>query len=352
MDISTANVLQTAGRHAPVAKLPCILLALSTQERELFLPRLGKSPFADATLSLVDCTKLSQGDWEELLGKMRPAILISAWSTLPLPEHGISFLRYICNVTGSVRKVVPRSFIASGGVVTNWGHQAAPQVAEHALLLALSALRNQGCWREYLNKPPRQRGSAISVLQTHTLCGKKVGIHGFGKIARQLIQYLQPFGVEISAYSDGVPPGLVGANGVFPCASLAELFRRSEILFECEALTAQSRNSVTASILSELPDGAVFVNVGRGGTIDECALIQEASSGRLRIALDVAATEPVGPGNPLLDLHGAVLSPHIGGPTLDRLPACGDFALQNITAFLNGHLLESVVTLDIYDRST
>jgi phosphoglycerate dehydrogenase-like enzyme len=142
------------------------------------------------------------------------------------------------------------------------------------------------------------------------------------------------------------------AAGVTPCASLTELASRSEVFFECEALTSLTTGSIDAGVLAALPDHAVFVNVGRGPVVNESALLQEAESGRIQIALDVVTREPIDSASPLASLAGAVLSPHIGGPTYDHFPVCGQLALDNLARHLCGEPLEARITPELYDRST
>lgn len=346
--------METSNASSPPDK---VLFALSQWERDFFMPGVSLSEISGIDSLVIDSSAMTPEEWSDCLKTVRPTILVSSWRTAPLPEsyacpRTASGLRYICHVAGTVRRVVPRQFIADGGLVTNWGDTAAPMVAEHALLLALSALRNQPAWHPYLKQPAPKRGHALKGLQPRTLFGRSVGLHGFGRVARNLLAFLRPFNVRAYAYSEGVPDEFILKHGATPCHSLTQLFQQSEVLFECEALTPLSHRSVTASVLAELPDDAVFINVGRGATVDEEALYCEAAAGRIRLALDVAASEPITPGNRLLDLPGIILSPHIAGPTWDRLPACGELALQNIRAFLAGHPLEAVVTLEAYDRST
>lgn len=318
-------------------------------ERDEYLPGIGI-----AGRRMDDGELVRTESWEKLLRALRPEVLVTCWSTPPLPEEWISALdcplSYVCHVTGSVRGVVPRSFLERGGHVTNWGQVAGREVAEHALLLAMAALRRMPGWRRV-----RVTGDgmpATAQLRTRTLYGRRVGVHGFGKVARSLLQLLKPFDVEVSAFSEGVPPAFMRAHQVRPCASLEELCACSEVLFECEALTPESRGSVNAEVLSVLPDGAVFVNVGRGQVVDESALVREAARGRLLVALDVAEAEPPQCDSPIGVLPDVILSPHIAGPTYEHYARCGEFALENIGRFLRGEPLEAEVDLDIYDRST
>lgn len=85
---------------------------------------------------------------------------------------------------------------------------------------------------------------------------------------------------------------------------------------------------------------------------DEAALLRETEAGRLRVALDVMTPESLALRSGPFQAAGAVLSPHIAGPTLDHYARCGEFALRNIARFVRGEPLEAVVTAEDYDRST
>jgi phosphoglycerate dehydrogenase-like enzyme len=334
---------------------PRLLVALSSRERRLFLGPDADSDLLPRLARTVrpDDAQLADGQWTDFLRQTRPEILLTGWGTPPVPATWLEApdcsLRYICHLTGSVRKVVPRSFLEKGGLLTNWGNFAGPFAAEHALLLALASLRNLNAWRAFIAKPVG--GREPHSLGTRSLHRRRVGLHGFGAIARALLPLLRPFGVSLHAYSAGVPDALVRAEGVEPCASLEELFRRSEILFECEALTPATTGTVNAALLRALPDGAVFINIGRGRVVDEAALVQEAASGRIQVAVDVTA-EDMTERTPLFNVPQAILSPHIAGPSHDQYGRCGELALQNIQRFLEGKTPVSRVTLEIYDRST
>lgn len=329
-----------------------VFFALNERERRIFFPATESRFPAGAVWA--DPADLDSSRWSETIKRVRPTVMVSCWKTPALPVAWLSdpdlSLRYICHLTGSIRSLVPREYLERGIAVTNWGTIPRTQVAEHALLLALGALRNQGRWREYIAKDRSQR--AISELGTRTLHGRRVGIHGFGMIAQTLLKLLRPFGVEVAVYSQGVPPALIMEAGARPVPDLASLFAGAEVLFECESLTPASKGIVTGEVLGRLPDGAVFVNVARGGLVDEAALWREAKHERIRLALDVVSDEPVTMESPAMHLPGAIVSPHIGGPTLDRYHECGMHALENIERFLAQSELKSQITPEIFDRST
>ncbi len=106
---------------------------------------------------------------------------------------------------------------------------------------------------------------------------------------------------------------------------------------------------VGEKVLAALPDGAVFVNVGRGRVVDEAALVREAGNMRIQIALDVFETEPLAPDSPPALLPEVIVSPHIAGPAHKQFPLCGELALGNIDRFLRGESLECGVDLEILD---
>lgn len=338
---------------APAAA-PRIVAALTAAERTRFLaPVLARYDFA-SRIEFAEEAEFHPDRWADLLERRRPAILVSGWSTPRLPESWLARpdcpLRHVCHVVGSVRQLVPRSFIERGGVVTNWGESISGQVAEHGLLLALAALRNLGAWPAFIARPVARRG--IADLRTRSLSGLRVGLHGFGSVARALLPLLQPFNVSVAAYSAGVPVGIFERHGVRPAPTLTALFAESDVLFECESLTPATREFVSAAVLAALPDDAVFVNIGRGGIVDDAALVREGRSGRLRLALDVVTDEPVTPASPYAAVPGIVLSPHIGGPTLDHYADCGAQALANVALILAGIRPPDAISLEIYDRAT
>ncbi len=340
--------------ESPSTAVRRILVALNQREREFFLPDGLDAIQRDNPCHWYRTDTNKPEEWDDLVRTYNPHVILSCWSTPAIPldylEAPDRCLSYICNVTGSVRLVAPRRFLELGGLVSNWGDLAGPQVAEHALLLALGALRGIGAWRSYIEQVDGSLQYQAADLMTESLYGRSIGLHGFGRIARALLRLLKPFDVHVRAYSARVPESYMREFGVEPCGSLEELFSQSQVLFECEALTPESVRSVTGDVLARLPDGAVFVNIGRGAVVDEAALVAEA--GRLRLAVDVATKEPIGADSPLFNQPKILLSPHIGGPTFDRYRACGEFALANLQAFLEGRPLKALLSLNDYDRST
>ncbi len=354
MEVSDATI--KVHRNGALTASQHVVLAMTEDEKGLFFrngPFGLKNPAVRETW--LDTSLLDLDTLEDELKTLKPTILVTAWSCPCLPDawvHDPDFsIRYVCSVTGSVKPRVPRSWIEEGVVVTNWGTMASTAVAEHAFLMVLALLRSLPLWAECLEKETSMF-EMMPWLRTRVLRGKRVGLHGFGAVARELAAIMRPFHADVAAYSHGVPHAMMEEFGVTPCPDLRSLFSRSEIVIECEGLNERSCNSVTEEMLRLLPPDGVFVNVGRGAVVDEEALIKLAAERRIRIGLDVFRHEPLPPDSPLRSQPGILLSPHVAGPTWETYPCCGQEAVRNLQRYLRGETVENRVTLEVYDRAT
>jgi phosphoglycerate dehydrogenase-like enzyme len=290
-----------------------------------------------------------ESQWCDRLHALAPEIIVTAWESAPIPVS-LPSLRYICHVTGSVRHHIARELVERGVLVTNWGSVAAETVAEGALMMTLAALRRAQFFGDLLH---RQGGWMNLPAGTQSLYDRRVGIHGFGQVAQRLLPLLKPFRCEVRAFTTGIPAERYAELGVERSESLADLFTWADVIIEAEALTPASRGMVSEELLRLLRPHCTFVNVGRGGVVNQAALQRLAADGTIRFALDVYDYEPLPSDSPLRGLVANVtLFPHVGGPTDERMPLCGQFALRNLAAYLAGTTPEAVVTTEVYDRAT
>lgn len=327
------------------------LVILSPQERKEFFPE----PFDRQLRELLPGAvwveaPVSEEEWLELLATHRPEIVVCAWETPTLPKEAADYLKYVCYLCGSIRKLVPRELIQGGLLATNWGSIISNTVAECALLLILSTMRRSSNWA--LAMHVRGEWKKGRHPDTISLFHRRVGIHGLGAIGRELVKLLAPFHVEISAYSPSVPDETFQELGIHRAATLEELFSNSDVLVELAPGKPENYHLVGEELLERLPDQAVFVNVGRGMVVDTEALIRVAKRRQMQIALDVYETEPLPKDSPLRGLPNTTLLPHLAGPTPDRRCDCGEMAVANIANYLNHDPLVNLVTLEAYDRAT
>jgi phosphoglycerate dehydrogenase-like enzyme len=168
-----------------------------------------------------------------------------------------------------------------------------------------------------------------------TLHGKALGLIGFGAICQGVAERALPFGMTVLCHkrSEG-PSGMAGVENV----SLASLLAASDHVVVGTPLTEATRGLINARTLALFKPGAHFINVARGGIVDQEALMAALDAGQLAMAtLDVTEPEPLPAGHPLYTHPKVRVSAHTswaGGPSgLDRLKA---IITDNITRFANG----------------
>lgn len=332
-------------------KLRTLFIALTPQEIAEFLPGpLLAAVRAQATdVRVVDPAGMRPTDFHRVLAEADPDVLLAAWKTPAVPAVLPPRLRYVCYLPGSVKKLVSRADLEKGLLVTNWGGSVSRVVAECALMLILASLRRAGHWIPAMQRPGAWKNGRTDAA---SLFGRRVGVHGFGLVARELTRLLQPFGVEVAVCAPETDPALYAAHRARRVASLDELFAGSDIIVELAPLIPETVGVVTERLLRLIPEGGVFVNVGRGAVVDEAALLRVAREGRIQVALDVYETEPLAADSGLRGLPNVILLPHLGGPTADRCRDAGAFGLRNLQAYAERRPLESVVTPEIFDLST
>ncbi len=225
---------------------------------------------------------------------------------------------------------------ANNGGANSWA------VADHAVLLMLALYKQlmaaerstrAGSWK----KP-------IDGINTFELAGKTVGILGMGNIGRQVAKRVQAFDARVR-YHDAYPlsPDIEEELGV-ERAGLDELFRSSDILSCHTPLTPETRRVVSRERLAMMRPTAVLINTSRGPVVDEEALVEALSEGRIAGAgLDVFEQEPVDPGNPLLKMDNVVVTPHSAGTTWDTWGRRARFAYDNIERVWRGEAPLAVV---------
>lgn len=342
-----------ARRRALRRHRPAVAVAMTPGELENFLP----SPMREELCSIagrcvfLDGPALDPAQFPRRLAEADPEVLVACWTTPALAAAPPPGLRYLCYMAGSVKKLLTRAHLERGLIVTDWGGSVSRVVAECALLLTLAALRRGGLWIPAMRRPGAWK-TGNGAVDTASLFGRRVGLHGFGRIARELIPLLRPFGADVGVCAPETERGLYAAYGVRRVSSLEELFAGHDVVVELAPLIPATRGIVTERLLRLLRPGAVFVNVGRGAVVDEEALARVAGEGAIQVGLDVFGHEPLAADSPLRGLPNVILLPHLGGPTPDRCRDAGAFGLRNLRAYAEGTPLEGAITPEVYDLST
>ncbi|MCL2360699.1 MAG: hydroxyacid dehydrogenase [Defluviitaleaceae bacterium] len=265
-------------------------------------------------------------------------VCITGWGCPALDENLLATaqnLRLVAHTGGSVASLVSEHMYDRGIRVVSGNGIYAESVAEGTLAYILAALRRIPFYSQMV-----ENGGWNSYSHKNTgLFDRKVGLVGFGAIPRYLVPMLRPFRVEISAYDPFVQDSIFDEYGVSQATSLEELFSQNDIISNHLPLTNETHRIVNAKLLSRMNKGALFVNTGRGGTVDESALEEILASGHISAALDVFETEPLPMTSKLRNLDNVILMPHMGGPTLDRWENVGLALAEDTQRMMNNQPL-------------
>lgn len=221
-----------------------------------------------------------------------------------------------------------------GVTVANTPGVSAFSIAEHALALMLAVARRipridaevrQGRW---------PRGQAT---QMH---GKTLGIVGLGAVGRQFARLGAGIGMRVIAWTRRPDPALG-----FELVPLDELLRTSDVVSLHLRLSDDTRGFLGKSQLETMKPSAILINTARGPIVDEAALLEALTTGRIAGAgLDVFDVEPLPAGHPLARLENVVLTPHSAGVTPEALEAGLHLSIANVWNFLGGRPTNVVVS--------
>lgn len=253
-------------------------------------------------------------------------------------------LRWVQTLAAGPDAVLAAGF-APDVVVTSGRSLHDGPVAEHTLALVLALVRHLdqlgAAQREHRWDTRHTVAQADpATARRYTLDGAHVVVWGFGSIAARLAPLLTALGASVT----GVASSRGERHGypVVTVDDLADLLPTADVLVSVLPATDATRHAFDAARIDQLPDHAVFVNVGRGATVDEDALVAALREGRLGgAALDVTETEPLPQDSPLWDAPRLVLTPHAAG---NRPQGASDLVNENLDALRAGRPLRNVVS--------
>lgn len=179
--------------------------------------------------------------------------------------------------------------------------------------------------------------------------GKTLGIIGMGRIGEALAQRGHcGFGMPVIYHSHSPKPAVEQRfNAQY--RSLGELLQEADFICLTLPLTAETERLIGAEEFAQMRPQSIFINISRGKVVDEAALIEALSSGRIRAAgLDVFEREPLNLDSPLLQMDNVVATPHMGSATHETREAMARCAVDNLLAALAGERPANLVNPSVW----
>ncbi len=229
-----------------------------------------------------------------------------------------------------------------GVVVTNVPAYSTESVAQTVFAHLLNITQRVGHYATLNREGAWSSVSDFSYYNTPLieLAGKRIGVVGYGNTGQAVTRIALAFGMKVSVFTSkpqsALPEGCVKAD-------MDDVFRCSDVVTLHCPLTPDTDRLVNAARLSLMKPGAVLINTGRGGLVDEAALADALRSGKLLAAgLDVLTSEPPKADNPLLKLDNCFVTPHIAWATREARTRLMAQVAANVKAYIDGNVINNV----------
>jgi len=239
---------------------------------------------------------------------------------------------------------------ARGIPVTNCPDTFIEEVADHAMTLLLAGFR-QLVQQDRMVREGRWKEGRPALYKIPRLFGLTLGFIAFGHVARATALRAKPFGLRLLAYDPYIEEVLMTSLGVEP-VSLEELLERSDFVSMHAPGGAETHHMLREEHFRRMKPTALFINTGRGSTVDEQALIKALQEGWIAgAALDVLETEPPGHNNPLLKMDNVTLTAHVASASARFDPARKRRVGRELALVLSGRWPEACVNPSVLPQT-
>ena len=213
-------------------------------------------------------------------------------------------------------------------------------VAQHTFALILELLCRVSDYNKTVKEGDWVKSRTFSYfpIPLFELSGKTIGLVGLGSIGTRVADIALAFGMKVIAYKRSKV-----TDERIEQVTFDELLKRSDIVSLHCPLNKDSENIMNSEAFAKMKDGAVFINTARGGMVDEMALRDALTSGKLLGAgLDVLRKEPMDKDCPLLNVENCIITPHIAWAGLETRKRLMGVVTSNIKAFIDGKPINTV----------
>jgi phosphoglycerate dehydrogenase-like enzyme len=227
--------------------------------------------------------------------------------------------------------------------VTNAGRVTSVAMAEHTVMVTLALLKSL-TWCDAEVRAGRWPQHEVVGRSLVELAGKTVGLVGLGGAGAETARRLAPFGCEVLYTARRRRAPEVERELGVRWATIDELLAAADVVCLLVDLNESTSHLIDGAALDRMKSHAVLVNPARGGVVDEEALVRALRDGSIAgAALDVFADEPLRTGSPLRELDNVLLTPHVGGATLEARMRILDRSWDVIVRAARGELPDGVV---------
>ncbi|GAA2252883.1 2-hydroxyacid dehydrogenase [Streptomyces ruber] len=264
-------------------------------------------------------------------------LLVTGWGCPPLTAEvldGAPKLRAVVHTAGSVRAHVTDACWDRGIEVSSAAAANALPVAEYTVaMILLTGKRVLESARDY--RAARARGDFLRTPRDTGNYRRTVGILSASLIGRRVVELLRPYDFRVLLHDPYVSEEEAAALGVEP-VSLPDLFAHSDVVSVHTPLLPATQGLVSRALIAAMRPGAVLLNTARGAVVDQDALTDAATEGRIRAVLDVTDPEVLPPDHPLWDCDNVLITPHLAGSQGNEWRRLAELAVDEVRRWAAG----------------
>ncbi len=263
-------------------------------------------------------------------------IIVTNKVVIGQPEmDAASKLKLICIAATGMNNVDLEYAAKKGIVVKNVAGYSTESVVQHTFAMAFYLIEHLRYYDDYVKSGKWSESGIFTCIDRpfFEIFNKRWGIIGLGAIGKRVAEVAKSFGCDVVYYSTSGK----NDNPEFKRVSLEALLSTSHIVSIHAPLNEATKNLIGYKELELLKDGAVLLNLGRGGIINEEDLAKILEFKNIFVGLDVTQTEPLPKDSPLLSKkfkEKLLITPHIGWTSIEARERLLDGIIENIEAFL------------------
>ena len=261
-------------------------------------------------------------------------ILITRRVLESLPE-----VKYVGVFATGYNNVDLRAARELGVTVTNVPGYSGAAVAQHVMALILHFYSKADVYDRAVRAGEWEAQDCFSYFPypMHEVCGKTLGIFGFGDIGKRVAKAAAALDMKVLVHTRTLPE-----NCPYELVGKKELFSRSDVLTLHCPLTEQTEKLINKDTFALMKRDAILINTARGGLVDEDALYDALTGGRIKAAaLDVLGQEPPR-ANRLIGLDNCVITPHVAWAPAETRNRLVSLAAKNLTAYMCGMPINTI----------
>ncbi|MDP1785202.1 MAG: D-2-hydroxyacid dehydrogenase [Sulfuricurvum sp.] len=244
-------------------------------------------------------------------------------------------LKLICVAATGMNNIDHDAAARRGIIVKNVAGYSTDAVVQHTFSMLFYLMEHSHYYDDYVKSGGWEKAEVFTHIgpSFHELRGKTWGIIGLGEIGRGVARVATAFGAKVIYYSTSGK----NENSEFEKTTLSRLIENSDIVSVHAPLNASTENLISHSELLQLKDGAVLLNLGRGGIVDEDALSVIIDVKPIYVGLDVLVREPMKTSHPLLGVKHTerlYITPHIAWTSVEARERLIAGTIENIKTFV------------------